>query len=266
MDILVTGGTGFIGGHLCAELVERGQTVTALARNPDADDLPDGVKTVMGDVSAYDSIVESFDGKDAVINLVSLSPLTQPSGGNDMHDRVHRKGTENCLKAAEQHGVDRFIQLSALGADPSGDTHYIRAKGNADAAVKASSLDWTIFQPSVVFGDGGEFVSFTRKLTPPVLAPLPGGGSTRFQPIYVGDFVEILADSLTDESHIGAVYEIGGPEVLTLAEVATLARRARGQSVRVLPVPMSLAKVGLTVAGRYSRLPDGSRPVPVAPV
>ncbi len=257
MNILVTGGTGFIGRNLCVELVERGHDVTALARNPAGEDVPDGIEMAMGDVSAYDSIVNSFEGKDAVINLVALSPLFRPSGGNEMHDKVHRKGTVNCLEAAEEYSVDRFIQLSALGADPHGDTHYIRAKGQADEAVTDSSLDWTIFRPSVIFGDGCEFVNFTRTLTPPVLAPLPGGGSTRFQPLFVEDFVEILADSLEDDEHVGEIYEIGGPEVLTLAEVAKLVRKARGQSVRIIPVPMALAGIGLTIAGAIPKFPMG---------
>jgi len=257
MKGLVAGGTGFIGQRLCRELDERGHEVTALARKPDDADLPDGVETVMGDATAYDSMAGAFEGQDVVYNLVALSPLFEPKGGNRMHDRIHRGGTENCVRAAEEHGVERFVQLSALGADPEGPTHYIRAKGRAEDIVRESGLDWTIFRPSVVFGDGGEFVSFTRKLTPPGVAPLPGGGKTRFQPIWVGDFVPMLADTIEDDSHVGEVYEIGGPKVLELAEVARLARAARGQSVRIVSVPMSVAGVGLSVAGAIPGVPFG---------
>lgn len=256
MNVLVAGGTGFIGQNLCERLVERGHDVTALAREPDAADLPDSVETAMGDVTAYDSIVDAFEDQDAVYNLVALSPLFEPRGGNEMHERIHLGGTEHCLQAANEQDVDRFIQLSALGADPEGKTQYLRAKGRAEESVRASELDWTIFQPSVVFGDGGEFLNFTRKLTPPILAPLPDGGQMRFQPIHVDDFVTILADSL-DEAHIGETYEIGGPERLTLAEVARMTRKARGQTVRIVPVPMSLAKVGLTVGGFIPGFPMG---------
>jgi len=256
MNVLVAGGTGFIGQNLCEKLVERGHDVTALAREPDPADLPDGVGTAMGDVTAYDSIVDAFDGQDAVFNLVALSPLFEPRGGNEMHERVHLGGTEHCIQAAEEQGVDRFIQLSALDADPEAKTHYLRAKGRAEESVRVSELDWTIFRPSVVFGDGGEFLKFTRKLTPPKLAPLPGGGKMRFQPIYVGDIVEILAGSL-EEAHVGKTYEIGGPEQLTLANIARLTRKARGQSVRILPVPMALAGVGLTVAEFVPGIPMG---------
>jgi len=147
--------------------------------------------------------------------------------------------------------------LSALDADPEGSTHYLRAKGRAEGIVRESALNGTIFRPSVVFGDGSEFLSFTRKLTPPGIAPLPGGGKTRFQPIYVEDLVGMLVEGLGPE-HVGETYEIGGPEVLTLAEVAKLARRARGQSVRVVPVPMSLAGAGLKLGGLIPGFPMGS--------
>ncbi|MFT4922916.1 MAG: hypothetical protein ACI8XM_002135, partial [Haloarculaceae archaeon] len=155
MNVLVVGGSGFIGQHLCGELDERGHDVTALSRDPDPADLPDGVETAMGDVTAYDSIEAHFEGQDAVIFLVALSPLFEPSGGNQRHDEVHRGGTENCVRAADEHGVERFVQMSALGADPGGDTHYIRAKGRAEEIVRESSLDRVIFRPSIVFGDGG---------------------------------------------------------------------------------------------------------------
>jgi uncharacterized protein YbjT (DUF2867 family) len=254
MDVLVAGGTGFVGRHLCSELLNRDHDVTALARGPDDGVLPDGVATTVGDVTAYDSIADAFEGRDAAVNLVALSPLFEPRGGNEMHDRVHRQGTDNCVEAAESAGVDRFLQMSALGADPDGATHYIRAKGRAEEHVRESDLDWVIFRPSVVFGDGGQFVEFTRTLTPPVLAPLPGGGRTRFQPIHVEDLVEMLADALESDTHVGETYDIGGPAVLTLAEVARL---VRGGSVRVVPVPMALAGVGMTVGGLVPGVPFG---------
>lgn len=257
MDVLLAGGSGFIGSRLCAELLDRGHDVTALSRSPDDDALPDGVETAMGDVRAYDSIADAFEQRDAAVNLVALSPLFEPGGGNEMHDQVHRQGTEHCVEAAEAAGVSRFLQLSALGADPDGPTHYIRAKGRAEEAVRDSDLDWTVVRPSVVFGEGGQFVGFTRKLTPPVLAPLPGGGETRFQPIHVADLVGMLADTLETETHVGDTYEIGGPEQLTLADVAQLVREAQGGSVHVVPVPMSLAGIGMTVGGLIPGVPFG---------
>jgi NADH dehydrogenase len=258
MKTLVVGGSGFVGSHLCRELKERGHSVTALSRSPGDGNLPTGVAKTMGNVTAYDSIVEAFDGMDVVVNLVALSPLFKPSGGDEMHDRVHRQGTENVVRACEEHDVPRLVQMSALGADPNGDTAYIRAKGSAEEIVTDSSLDWVIFRPSVVFGDGGEFVSFTKKLAPPYVTPLPGGGKTRFQPIWVGDLVPMLADACEDDEHSGKTYEIGGPEKLTLAAVAKAIHGAAGRSVTVVPVPMALAGVGLSVAGKVPGFPMGA--------
>ena len=258
MRVLVAGGTGFIGTHLCRELDERGHDVTALARNPDEADLSGGVEAVAGDVTAYDSVLAAAEGQDAVVNLVALSPLFRPRGGDEMHDRIHRGGTENCVRAAEEAGVDRFLQMSALGADPDGPTAYIRAKGQAEEIVRDSTLEWTIFRPSVVFGEGGEFVPFTRKLAPPYVTPLPGGGETRFQPVWVGDLVGMLADALENDEHAVETYEIGGPEKLTLAEIARTVHRAEGRSVNVVPVPMPLARIGLSIVGAIPGSPMGA--------
>ena len=253
MKVLVVGGTGFIGSHLVPELADAGHDVTVLARDPDPAAFDAEVATVAGDVTAYDSIEGAFEGQDVVVNLVALSPLFKPSGGDEMHDVVHRGGTEHCVRAAEEHGVERIVQLSALGADPDGNTAYIRAKGQAERIVEDSGLDYVIFRPSVVFGDGGEFLSFTKKLTPPVVAPLPGGGKTRFQPIWVGDLAPMLAAAVAEDEHVGETYEIGGPEVLTLKQVAKIARGG----VTVLPVSMALAGVGLKIGGAIPGFPMG---------
>jgi NADH dehydrogenase len=263
MNVLVVGGSGFIGTHLSEELVARDHDVTVLSRSPDRADLPDGVTTATGDVTEYDSIEGQFEGQDAVVYLVALSPLFKPDGGDAMHDRVHRGGTEHCVRAGEAHGVDRFVQLSALGADPDGATHYIRAKGRAEQAVRDADMDWVVFRPSVVFGEGGEFVGFTKRLKnlfAPVVPvyPLPGGGtSIRFQPVWVGDLVPMVADAVEGDEHVGETYEVGGPDVLTLREVTELVYDAEGQSITVVPLPMAMAKVGLSVLGTLG-FPMGS--------
>lgn len=258
MKVLVVGGSGFIGTNLCRELKSRGHEVTALSRSPSSEDLPSGVNKVMGNVTAYDSIKESFEGMDAVYNLVALSPLFKPSGGNEMHDKIHRQGTENVVRAAEKHDVGHLVHMSALGADPDGPTAYIRAKGRAEEIVTESVLEWTVFRPSVVFGDGGEFVSFTKMLAPPYVSVLPGGGKTRFQPIWVGDLVPMMSDAVEDETHVGQVYEIGGPDKMTLAEIAKLIHKSDGRSTTIVPLPMGLAKIGLTVAGSVPGFPMGA--------
>ncbi|WP_207591154.1 NAD(P)H-binding protein [Halomontanus rarus] len=256
MKVLVAGGTGFIGSNLCEELADRDHEVTALSRSPDDGSLPPGVGSAMGDVSAYESIAETVADHDAVVNLVSLSPLFQPSG-DATHEGVHLRGTENLVRAAEDGGVERFVQMSGNGADPNSPIEFIRTKGEAERVVRESALEWVIFRPSVVFGDGDEFVGFTKLVTTPYVTALPGGGKTRFQPIWVGDLVPILADSLEGDEHVGETYEIGGPEVLSLADVTKLAYEADGKSVTILPVPLSLAKIGFTALSPVPFVPFG---------
>jgi NADH dehydrogenase len=256
MNIAIVGGTGFIGSALAAE-VEGAHEVSVISRTPADADLPAAVDRVAADVTDPATLDGIFDGVDVVVNLVALSPLFIPAGGDEQHDVVHRQGTEHLVRAAEDAGVDRFIQMSALGADPNGETAYIRAKGAAERLVRQSALAWTILRPSVVFGPGGEFISFTKLLAPPYIAALPGGGRTRFQPIHVDDLVTVLAEVIDDATHSEQTYEIGGPERLTLAEIARLIHRAEGKSVTVLPVPMALARVGLTLGDAIPGVPMG---------
>ncbi len=256
MNVLVAGGTGFIGTNLCEELASRGHDVTALSRRPDDDSLPDGVDIAMGDVSAYDSIADIVAEHDVVVNLVALSPLFQP-GEDTSHEEIHLEGTRNLVRAAETGDIGRFVQMSALDAHPHAETAYLRTKGRAEEVVRESTLEWTIFRPSVVFGDGAEFVDFTKTLTTPYVTGLPGGGKTPFQPIWVGDLVPMLADAVEDDQHVEEIYEIGGPEVLTLEEVTKLAYEADDRSVTVLPIPTALAKVGLSAIGPVSFVPFG---------
>lgn len=257
MRVLIIGGSGFIGTGLTEELHDRGHMVTVLSRTPNSDSLPDGIESVSGDVTDYESIEPSFEDQEVVVNLVALSPLFTPPEGNQMHEQVHLHGTEHVVTAAETHGIRRLVQISALGADPDGSTAYIRSKGRAEQVVRESALGWTLIRPSVVFGEGGEFIGFTKRLTTPYVTGLPGGGKTRFQPLWVGDIAPMLADAVVDDRHANQVYEIGGPDVLTLAEVASLVYQANGKSLVVLPVPLPLARLGLTLAGAIPGIPMG---------
>ena len=109
----------------------------------------------------------------------------------------------------------------------------------------------------MVFGDGGEFLSFLRRVTPPVIAPLPGGGQTRFQPIHVSDMAALIVAALAPD-HADQTYEIGGPETLSLAKLARLVRGREGRPSTVVSVPMGLAGAGLKLADAVPGLPLGS--------
>ena len=256
MEVHITGGTGFVGSHLCNELADNGHDVVALSRNPDTSpvDVDPSVKRRQGDVT--DPSTLDFSGADVVVHLVALSPLVKPRGAT--HREVTAEGTRNVIEACEGGDVPRLVHMSALGADPDGETAYIRAKGEAERAVESSSLDATVFRPSVVFGEGGDFVAFTKLLTTPYVTGLPGGGKTRFQPIHITDLVDALVDAVEDDEHVGETYEVGGPECLTLAEMSRSVYEAEGKSLLVVPVPMPLARVGLALADPLPFVPMGS--------
>ena len=258
MHVLVTGGTGFVGRPLCRELDDRGHDVTALARSPDDADLPSSVATVRGDVTDADSIEDAVAGMDAVVHLVALSPLYKADGGPGRHEAVTVEGTRNVVRAAEAADVDRLVYTSNLGVDPDSNVAFFRAKGRADDIVRTASVDWVIVKPSMIFGDGDEITGFTAMLTTPYVTALPGGGRTMtFDPIWVEDLAPILADCVDGEGHAGQVYEIGGPERMSLADMTRAYYRARGQSVVILPVPVALSKLGLGLADPLPFVPVG---------
>lgn len=250
MHVLVTGGTGFVGRHLCRELDDRGHDVTALSRSPDDVELPAGVATVRGDVTDRDSLEPAVAGMDAVVHLVALSPLFKTRGGADRHEEVTVGGTRNVVRAAEAADVDRLVYLSALGVDPESDVGFLRSKGRAEEIVRTADLDWVILRPSIIFGEGDEFTDFIAMLTTPYVTALPGGGRTMtFEPIWIEDLLPLLAAAVEDEDRVGETYEIGGPERLSLADVTRILYRSRGQSVSIIPIPVSISRLGLGLAG-----------------
>lgn len=254
MDVFVAGGTGFVGRRLCRELARRGHDVTAASRSPSGIDLPDAVETVAVDVAlphnaGSDAIGDAVAGHDAVVNLVALPSHRTPREGT--HESVHLGGTRALLEAAEATDVERFVQVSALGADGDVDTAYFRAKRRAEALVRESALDWIVYRPSVVFGEGCAFFRFLRRMIPPVVAPLPGGGRLQLHPIWVGDLVAMLADGLEDDSHVGNTYDLSGPEPLAFHEIV----RAVCGTRYVIPVPMPVARVGFALAERVPFVP-----------
>lgn len=257
MDVLLVGGSGFIGGHLTETLLKQDHRVTVFSRSPEDADLPREAETISGDATDSAAVEGAVEGHDALVNLVALSPLFEPPRGLS-HKQVHVGATSACMQAAAQHKIDRFVQLSALGADPHGDTAYIRAKGRAEELVADGDVPYTTFRPSVVFGDGGEFIRFTKRLTPGPLKVLPDGGRTRFQPIWVGDLVEMIVVALGDEQYRNSTYEIGGPEVLSLREITKLAYAADGRDVTIVSVPMELTKIGLTAVDQLPFFPMGA--------
>ena len=243
MKVYVTGGTGFVGSHLAHKLAWAGHEVTLGGLSTEGViDLPEDAEVEKIDVTNPDSL--DFSGHDAVIHLVGLSPLFKPK---IPYHKIHVEGTENVMEACKEAGIERYVHMSALGANADADTEYLRTKGEAQTLVENSDLDWTVFRPSVIFGEGGQFIEFTDSLLTPFLTGLPSANPD-FQPIYVEDIGDLFVETIEDEKHIHHSYNLGGPEVYSMKDIAKLIEKSKGRDLTVLPVPMPFAKIGMLLS------------------
>jgi NADH dehydrogenase len=242
-NIVILGGTGFVGRHLVARLAADGHAITLLSRNLASHHdrlLPPGV--VLREVDVYDPTVlrQAFTGADAVINLVGI--LNERGDSGRGFRRAHVELTKLVIAAMQLAGTRRLLQMSSLNAG-RGQSHYLKSRGEAEAAVKASGLDWTIFEPSVIFGHGdGLFCRFAQLLKLAPVLPLARAGC-KFAPVYIGDVVEAFVRALGNRRSIGEVYELYGPDVYTMAEIVKMTAKARGLTRFVLPLPDVLGRL-----------------------
>jgi NADH dehydrogenase len=141
--------------------------------------------------------------------------------GDQTFDRMHREATENVIAAATAGGVKRYLHMSAMGASEDSPSEYGRTKAAGEKAVRASSLSWTIFRPSIVFGPGDGFVSLLAPIvrSNPGFIPVIGPGTTKFQPVAISDVARLFADALEKPETIGKTFEVGGPQVFSLNDV-----------------------------------------------
>ncbi|HEX5757191.1 MAG TPA: complex I NDUFA9 subunit family protein [Arenimonas sp.] len=243
LSIVVLGGTGFVGRRLVARLAADGHHLTLLSRGIERHHerlLPPGVSLRAIDPWDLGALQSAFTGCDAVINLVGI--LNERGDNGRGFHRVHVELTERVVAAMRLTGVRRLLQMSSLNAG-RGRSHYLHSRGQAEAVVKASGLDWTIFEPSVIFGDGdGLFCRFAALLKLAPVLPLARAGA-KFAPVFVGDVVEAFRRALANRRSIGEVYELYGPDVFTLAEIVKMTARQLGLRRWVLPLPDALGRL-----------------------
>lgn len=238
--ILVTGGTGFIGSRAVRRLVSEGRPVRALARRPV--ELP-GAEVAVADLTDAPSLVTAMAGVETVIHAAAITgDLKEPYRG--AYDRVNRVGTENLMAAAAGAGVRRVVLLSGLGTVPAPAGTYMATRWGMEEAVRRSGLDHVILQPSVLFGDGAEFVSALARLVraSPVV-PVIGPASLQLQPLWVQDLVTCVVRSTAGTALLGRAVPIGGPERMTFADVMRTIMAAMGKRRLLLRVPLPVARV-----------------------
>lgn len=246
--IVLLGGTGFVGRHVLPRLCIEGYQLLVLTRNRAGHLerwLPPGADFRDCDVYDRAALVRALRGADAAINLIGI--LNERGDSGSGFERAHVDLASTLVAACREAGVRRLLQMSALNAG-RGQSHYLRTRGEAESVVKASHLDWTIFQPSVIFGrDDGLLTRFRELLRLAPVLPL-ARAEARFAPVYVGDVVEAFVRALRDRSTIRQVYELYGPEVITLKKLVRRIAALMGWRRWVLPLPDALGWAQAMVA------------------
>jgi uncharacterized protein YbjT (DUF2867 family) len=246
-SIVVLGGTGFLGTRLVARLIKDGRRVTVLSRDREQHKhllvLP-GLTLENCDVYDEAQLSEHFRGKDVVINLVGI--LNERGFGGAGFRRAHTELTRGVLQAARSAGVSRLLQVSALKAAVDAPSYYLRSKGDAEHLIRESStaLDWTIFQPSVMFGPGDSFLNrFAGLLAAiPWVFPL-AKPNARFQPVFVDDVIEAMLRCLHGGASSRQTYELGGPQIYSLREIVGLVAKLTGRRRWIIGLPDPLARM-----------------------
>lgn len=230
MKVFVTGGTGFVGRELLRQLLAAGHAVRTLVRGGSADKLeePGKVEIHTGDITDPGSLVGALEGCDAVIHLVGI--IREFRGRGITFKKMHVNATENILEACDEQGVQRYLHMSSNGTRENGSTAYHRTKWQAEELVRASGLDWTIFRPSLIFGQGSEFVKMLTELIHRVpVVPVIGDGKYRMQPVSVVQVAESFVRALEMPESIGATYLQGGSESYSYDTILDLTGRAMGR-------------------------------------
>jgi len=237
---LILGGTGFVGAALVHRLIRAGHSVVLPSRwptrYPELAVLP-GARLLSADIHEPATLQRLTAGIDVVINLVGILNESGHSGAGFRH--AHTALTQKLLDACRANHVRRLLHMSSLRASEQAPSHYLRSKGAAERLIRdnTSDLVWTIFQPSVIFGNRD---SLTRRFAS-LLAALPmlplARANAKFAPVHVDDVVEAMMRSLDLPSSAGATYELGGPEVVSLKELVNSVARIRRLHRLVFGIP-----------------------------
>ena len=247
LDTLVTvfGGSGFVGRNVVHALCKRDYRIRVAVRRPElAGHLqPLGkvgqIHAVQANLRYPASVEAAMRGSHAAINLVGILA----ESGAQTFDAVQGLGAGTVAKAASAIGA-RMVHVSAIGADENSLSSYARAKAAGEKAVLAAAPTATILRPSVVFGPEDQFTNrFAALAQISPLLPLIGGGLTRLQPVYVGDVATAVADAVDGKTRQGAIYELGGPEVLAMREIIEIILRITERRRMLVSLPFGLAKL-----------------------
>jgi uncharacterized protein YbjT (DUF2867 family) len=244
--VAILGGPGFIGRYIVKRLADRGDVLAVGARHGAAAKFLK-LKGDVGQVGLFNITIDDeallpafLAGNDTVINCVGILQ----ESGNQRFDLIHHTAPARLARLAREAGVERFIHLSAIGADPRSSSGYGRSKAAGEQAVRDAFPTATILRPAVVFGPEDTFFNRFAALAmiSPVL-PLIGGGLTRFQPVYVGDVADAAVQCVDDRTTAGRTYELGGPKTYTFRQLMELLLEGMRRKRLLIDIPFGIASL-----------------------
>ncbi len=242
--LLLTGATGSIGSRLLPLLLERGEEVRCLVREPRRLGARRvDVQIALGDLGEMSDpylVRQALRGVDTVIHLAA-SIRDQPP---KRIEELNGLATVRLLRAAERSGVESFHFFSALDAQAAQRTRFFRAKWVAEEAVLSSSLQTTVFAPSIVYDHSDPWITLLRRFSFLPVLPVSGDGQARFQPIWAADVARCVVGAL-DAPEPRPRYELAGPETLTYDPMSDLVSRIAGRPRALVHMPLSLVRSGL---------------------
>jgi NADH dehydrogenase len=257
VKVAIIGGTGFVGGYLIDALLDAGHEPHVLVRPGSENKLhrASECRITKGDLGSPDAIDAVVTGCDAVIYNVGI--LREYPRAGITFEALQYRGAESVAEAAKRAGIRRFLLMSANGID-SAETPYQTTKLRAEAMIRESGLDYTIFRPSVIFGDPRGTMEFATQLyRDMVRMPLPGvgfhtglspaSGEVLMSPVHVRDVADAFASALIDDSTIGKCFMLGGPEVVSWPQMLQRIAAAVGKTKFILPMPIGVMKLGATL-------------------
>lgn len=238
-NILVLGGTGFLGRHVCEQLQRAGHRMTVPTRHiknaAAVQHLP--LLTVQtANIHDPATLTQLVAGHDAVVNLVAVL-----HGNEKRFEQVHVTLPQTLAQACHANGVTRVVHISALGAGVEAPAMYQRSKARGEAVLQAAGLALTVLRPSVIFGSGDRFLNLFARMQGLLLVFPLAGADTRFQPVWVEDVARAVLHALHTPTTVGHTVEAVGPEVFTLRQLADMAGAAAGHPSRVWGLPRALA-------------------------
>lgn len=259
--VTIFGGSGFVGRYAVRALASRGWRVRAAVRRPDlAGHLqPMGavgqIMPVQANLRFPDSVLRAVQGAEAVITSVGVAYNL----GLQTFDKIHVEGARAVAKAAREAGAKRLVHVSALGADIQSPSRYASSKARGEQAVLEEFPTAVILRPSLVFGPEDQFFNrFAAMARVSPVLPCIGGGSTEFQPIFAGDLGSAIASAAEGRVEGGKIYELGGPEKLTMKQLLGLTAQYAGRSSKPFPIPFFMAKL---MAIAMKLMPTALRPI-----